>query len=225
VRIVTPQQIRQIDNIAIGIYGIASVTLMENAGSVVADVVRETLSHKRDEKICVLCGKGNNGGDGLVTGRQLLKSRFKTDTFLLAKPQELASDARFNLELMKSENYKVNAITNSNEFNRFIKNFKYSIVVDAILGTGYSGASISEPLKSVISFVNKTMAKIISIDIPSGLNGLSGKVRNAAVKSTITVTLGLAKRGFYLNAGPAHSGRVIVRNIGFPRELLNSKTI
>jgi len=214
---------RLIDEAAIKKYGIASITLMENAGRAVQDAASDLLQGLRNKKICVICGKGNNGGDGLVASRHFSNSGFKVDVFILSRGASLTGDPAFNLELLKKSNCSISEVSTLKHAKRFINNFDYGLVIDAIFGTGFTGQSTKEPIKTLISFVNSVKCKVVSVDIPSGLNGLSGVAGDVAIQADLTVTLGLPKRGFLLKDGPRHTGRVVVETIGFPKSLLSIK--
>jgi len=211
---------RRIDEAAINEYGIASIALMENAGSAVAETAKKVLSDKHYKKICVLCGKGNNGGDGLVASRRLVKSGYEVDSYILAKEATLREDVKFNLSLLKRNGYRAGGILKPKDVAGFINNFNYGLVIDAMFGTGFSGKFVSEPARTLISFLNSADCKIISVDIPSGLNGNTGKVEDVAVRADTTLTLGMPKKGFFLNDGPMHTGELIIETIGFPKSLL-----
>jgi len=220
VKMTTPLEMRKIDNAAINDCGIASVTLMENAGFAVAEITKKVLGGAANKNACVICGKGNNGGDGLVVSRHLINSGFKVGVCLLTTPPNLGCDAKFNFGLLARNSCKICEIKSLGDLEKFIDNFNYSVVVDAVFGTGFSGFCISEPIRSLILFLNAATCKLISVDIPSGLNGSSGKVNDVAIQSDITVTLGLPKRGLFLNDGPSCTGKLIVKNIGLPKLLL-----
>lgn len=217
---VPPVRMRRIDDVAINGYGIASLTLMENAGSVVAEAAKKLLGRAKGKRVCAVCGKGNNGGDGLAASRHLINSGFEVDAYILAGSASLRGDPGFNLELLKHSGCTVEEIIDAGGADKFIRKFNYSLIVDAIFGTGFSGLQVSEPARTIISFLNSANCKIVSVDIPSGLDGYSGKVGDVAVQADVTVTLGLPKRGFFLHDGPRHTGKLIVRNIGFPKPLL-----
>jgi len=217
---VSPARMRRIDEAAINKYGIASIVLMENAGSAVAETAKKALGDKKHKKICILCGKGNNGGDGLVASRRLIKSGYEVDFRILAKEAAIREDVKFNLSLLKSNGYRAGQILKLKDVAGLIDNFNYDLVIDAMFGTGFSGKLVSEPARTLISFLNSADCKVISVDIPSGLNGNTGKVEDVAVRADTTVTLGMPKKGFFLNDGPMHIGKLIVETIGFPRSLL-----
>ena len=219
-KMATPHEMRKIDDAAINDCGIASVTLMENAGFAVAKVAKKVLGEVTNKNVCVVCGKGNNGGDGLVISRHLINSGFRVGVCLLTMPQNLGRDVRFNFELLLHNGCKIYEITSCGDLEKFIDNFNYGVVVDAIFGTGLSASCISEPIRSLILFLNAATCKRISVDIPSGLNGSSGKVDDVAIQSNITVTLGLPNGGLFLNDGPSYTGKLIVKNIGLPKLLL-----
>jgi NAD(P)H-hydrate epimerase len=214
---------RRIDVAAIYRYGIASITLMENAGSAVAEVAKKELCKRGSDRVCVVCGKGNNGGDGFVASRHLCNSGFDVDVFVLAKPATLRGDALFTSRLLRSSKCTMSEITDRNQLAAFIDRFDYPVVIDALFGTGFTGKDLPELLRELIAFLNSSPCRIISIDIPSGLHGSSGNVPAVAVRANITVTLGLPKKGFYVNEGPRYTGSVIVENIGFPHSLLRAQ--
>jgi hydroxyethylthiazole kinase-like uncharacterized protein yjeF len=208
---------RLIDRKAIDDYGISEITLMENAGSAVANVVTSLSICTDNIKICVLCGKGNNGGDGLVASRNLKSRGYNCDTYLLASPNDLNETPRFELSLLKDRPKTVKHPGDLPELK------KYAIIVDAIFGTGFTGTHIKEPYRSLIKSVNAERSFVLSVDIPSGLNGTTGRVEDVAIFSDRTLTLGLPKRGFYKNCGPRHCGEITIQNIGFPNALLRGR--
>jgi NAD(P)H-hydrate epimerase len=211
---------RMIDDVAIHRYGIPSITLMENAGSAVAMVAEKELQKKGARRVCVLCGKGNNGGDGFVVSRHLSNRGFDVDVFVFAKQSELRGDACFTNGLLRSSKCNVHQVTTQQQLTAFIDTFDYPLAIDALFGTGFAGRALPGVIGDLIAFLNASSCRVLSIDIPSGLHGASGSVPAQAVRADITVTLGLPKNGFYVNEGPRYTGSIVVKNIGFPQSLL-----
>lgn len=212
-KIVSGAEMKEIDRRAIEEFKIPSLTLMENAGRGVAEVVAATLVSK-PSIVVIFCGKGNNGGDGLVSARYLAQEH-GVRIFLLCSPSELKSDALANLmRLPKSVSVTVIA---KNESVDFGKVQKAHLLVDALFGIGLK-SDLEEPYRSAVDTINQSGKPVVSIDIPSGLDADTGEVRGVAVKATVTATLGLAKKGLYQKEGPRYSGEIRIVDIGIPKE-------
>jgi len=214
---------RRIDEAAIHTCGIASITLMENAGLGVAEEAARLLGRVKNKRICTICGKGNNGGDGLVASRHLYFRGYDLDIFALSRISKLGRDGAFNLRLLRRNGRIVKEILDAEDVGKIAKNFDYGLVIDALFGTGFSGPTVCEPAKTVISLINSSDCRTVSVDIPSGLDGATGLVRDRAVRADVTVTMSMPKRGFFLNDGPSCAGEVVVKNIGLPSLLLDSR--
>ena len=219
-KIVNAQEMQQIDRITIEHYGIAGTLLMERAGlSVVAQINK--LFPER--KVFVLCGGGNNGGDGLVIARVLHNQGRDVEVLLTVSPDTLRGDARINYNAAKKFGVKIKA------FKGFLTRSSSHpggtcLIVDALLGTGLN-KEVRRPLSDIIGKVNAKSFPVISVDIPSGISSDTGKVMGTAVKATCTVTFGLPKRGHFLSPGAEYTGKLSVEEIGFPRALLESEKI
>jgi NAD(P)H-hydrate epimerase len=208
---ITVSQARRIDEMAREKYGIPASLLMENAGrAVAAEIIR-----LNKNKIAVICGKGNNGGDGFVCARHLLTAGKKVDVFLTGSRSRVKGDARLNLSVLLNLGCKVSSIDEKNLRSLKSKLGKYDIVVDAIFGVGLKGA-IGGFLRDLIESVNRSAAFILSVDIPSGLDADSGKICGVCVKADATVTFVAKKRGMVKGAGPEYCGKVTEKDIGFP---------
>jgi len=215
---VTVRQIQQLDDIAIRKIGIPSVVLMENAGRSVAEEACKHLKRHPTKRISVLCGTGNNGGDGLVVSRYLINAGMKPKIFLMGDPHDLKSDAALQYRILQNLRYPVKPLSQSNQ--HYQKSIQQSdFIVDAIFGVGLN-REIGYPHRSLIETINRAGKFVICVDIPSGLDGTSGVIYGVCVKATLTVTFSFAKRGFFFNQGPAYVGKVIVKDIGIPRELM-----
>ncbi|MBF0385548.1 MAG: NAD(P)H-hydrate epimerase [Candidatus Omnitrophica bacterium] len=210
-------KIRAIERKAIEEIGIPSIILMENAGRVAAEeALRELRSFKKGS-VCVFCGTGNNGGDGFVLARHLINKGVKTNIFIVGKKNKLRGGAAMNYKILKQLTPKIYTVKDIDNFVRTkIKSAR--LVVDALFGTGLS-RSVEDPYLSFIELINASKKKVIALDIPSGLDGTTGKILGVAVKAKKTVTFAFAKAGFYKNSGPACAGEVIVADIGIPRWL------
>ena len=218
----TREEMRELDRKAIKEYKIPGIILMENAGRNVAEEVLPMTANLQKMKIAILCGKGNNGGDGFVVARHLHNHGTSVDVFLVAKVSDVLKDgdAGTNLQILLTMKIPVKEILNIADVNNILRNLdRYNILVDALFGTGLSG-EVREPFKTLIHSVNKLNKPIVSVDIPSGLDCNTGKTLGVAIKATKTVTFAAGKKGFYLGDGPNYTGKVVVTDISIPKELL-----
>ena len=211
---ITARKARQVDLRATQQLGISTLVMMENAGIRIADFVLKILANKPKKKIAVLCGKGNNAGDGLVVARQLLCEGRQVDTFLLAPVSSLSLPARRNLDILRGITKNIYQINTQRNLYRFKFN-AYYLLIDAILGLGLKGR-VEGIFETAIQMMNASGALIISVDVPSGLDANQGKILGIAVKADYTVSLIAPKRGFLVNQGPRCVGKLITKHIGFP---------
>ena len=211
----TRKGIRNVDRDAIEVYGMRGIVLMENAARGAADVILETCSDEELQHIVVVCGAGNNGGDGLVIARHLAGYGLNVTVFLLGEPDNIRSEeCSWNwslLEKMKS----VKLLTGGNLED--LNNLEFGIIIDGILGTGISG-EIREPHASAITFINKShKLGVVAIDVPSGLNPDTGETNQACVNADMTVTFHRMKVGMP-KAKDYVCGEIFVEKIGIPPE-------
>lgn len=219
---VTAEQMSEIDRRARDEYGIAQSILMENAGRAVADEIIRDLGGSTDHsqqstmvekpRIAVFCGKGNNGGDGFVAAR-ILHERgvevivYAAETLKMkegAAAENLNAAARAGIDIHPLSDFQLEGL---------------DIAVDAMFGTGFKG-EFSGKCAVIGKTLNAAGIKIYAVDIPSGLDGTTGKAAVHTPKAYKTVTFGLPKTGFFINDGPRLCGEVVVKDIGFPPELL-----
>lgn len=218
----TREEMRELDRKAIEEYKIPGIILMENAGRNVAEEVLKMIGSHRQANVAVLCGKGNNGGDGFVIARHLHNHCIPAPVFLVAKIPDTVSDgdAGTNLRILLRMKIPVREVLHTSEVNEILKALHgYDIIVDALFGTGLSG-EVREPFRTLIDGVNTLNKPRVSVDIPSGLDCNTGRVLGSAIRAHKTVTFAASKRGFYLESGPAHTGEIIVTGISIPREIL-----
>jgi NAD(P)H-hydrate epimerase len=176
-KILTAAEMNSVDRLTTERYRVPSLTLMENAGASVVNFMHERFPDLARRRIVVLCGKGNNGGDGFVVARQLLKLGAKPVVYLFADPGEIKGDAAINLKRWKRTSGKLHVDRETDRVARVPLSSDY-IVVDALLGTGVRGM-VEGRLREVISSVNQREPGccVVSIDIPSGLHADTGEVR------------------------------------------------
>jgi NAD(P)H-hydrate epimerase len=216
VKLVTSDEMRQIDKSTIEQYGVPSLILMERAGLSVAQKVRELY---KTGKIIVLCGKGNNGGDGLVVARILQNWGYRVKAFLLGEKVSLSPDCEVQYKIAKKFNVPIelkSAISSSALHG--------AIIIDAIFGTGLN-KPVGKNLVEIFNMANNSSSPVFSIDIASGISADTGEVLGAAIKADYTITFGLPKLGHILYPGADYSGKLFVEDIGFPPQLLNSETL
>jgi hydroxyethylthiazole kinase-like uncharacterized protein yjeF len=214
---VTVKQIQEIDRLAMEQYGVPSLTLMENAGSAVTKEIFKQLRKIKDPRVCIFCGLGNNAGDGFVVARQLISADVKTAVYLIGAEGQLKHDAAVNYRALKELKWPVAVIEKLDE--AVLKDIcQADIVVDAIFGVGIN-RKIEDPFYSVIEAINQNAKKILAVDIPSGLDGTTGRVYGACIKADTTVTFSFLKKGFQRARGSQQAGNVIVADIGIPNLL------
>lgn len=220
IKLLTAAEMREIDRATSEVYGLPSIVLMEHAGKAVATAARELLSTD-SRHVCVVCGKGNNGGDGLVAARWLLRWGYVPEVFLLCPREELEGDARIHLQFCLKSGVKLEVLTEEQDFVLLTGSLRRcSLVIDALLGTGLQGAP-RQPLANAIRQLNNAKRPILSIDVPSGLNADTGEVYDPHVVAQRTVTFGAWKRGLALNPGASRAGKVELVDIGLPEALLH----
>jgi len=216
-RAVTASQMKTIDALAQEKYGIPSLALMETAGQESAE---EMLKMFKKGRVALFCGKGNNGGDGFVCARYLKKAGIEPVVFLVSKYRDIKNpDPRANLSRIKKMGIKIQTIDSEAKMKNITKRFDFDFIVDAIFGIGFKGALTGHVAK-VVDFINETKRPVFSLDVPSGLDATSGRSKGPCVVALRTVTFGLPKTGFFKKEAKKYLGKLIVKNIGFPRKLL-----
>ncbi len=193
---VTREVIEEIDRRAQEDFGIPADVLMEAAGKAVAKAVLERTSGP----VVVICGKGNNGGDGFVAARVLREEGRSVRVHLLSAPAPGTPPDR-----------------NHQRVRDLCGPLSEGVIVDAIFGTGLR-REVEGKYLSIIEEINQRATPVVAVDIPSGLDANSGEPLGAAVKADVTVTMGLPKTGF--EKGGDYTGEVIVADIGYPEALV-----
>lgn len=200
--VLTPQEMADADRRTIAA-GTPGIELMERAGAAVARAAADASAGGR--RIAILCGPGNNGGDGFVAARMLREQGFDVRLVLLGTREKLSGDAAIAASRWSGEIEAFDAATLSN----------CDLIVDALFGAGLA-RDLSGEVKRAVEAVKAAKAPVIAVDLPSGIDGASGKVRGAAVRATHTVTFCRMKPGHLLMPGRVHAGKVTVADIGIP---------
>ncbi len=213
-RYATREEIREADRIAIEEYGVPGVVLMENAGRGAASVALNMLGRKADARVAIVCGSGNNGGDGFVVARHLHNAGVAVIVYLLCAREKIAGDALLNLRIIEKMALDIRETSTTR-----LDLSDADLVVDALLGTALNG-EVREPYLSAIRAINAAGKPVLAIDIPSGLDANTGAVLGECVRATCTATFALPKIGFTRGSGPQVTGPVTVIDIGMPKELL-----
>lgn len=212
--VLNAQQMRNADAMASEKYGIPGMVLMENAAGAVYDHVIQ----KDYSSIVIVCGGGNNGGDGFALARLLYTNGCQVRVFCFADKTRIKGDAALNLSILDKMDVKVE--TSLEELTNALK--QCQAVVDAIFGTGFRG-EIQGSYKEAIDIINNSGKHVISIDIPSGICSDTGKASNAYIKADCTITFCCKKPGLILETGRQASGLVLVRGISMPEGCILSQ--
>ena len=220
-KVATTAEMRAMDRYAIETLGIPDEILMENAG-IAAYYALAGETDIAGRRFAVLCGGGNNGGDGFVVARKIHSGGGIVKVFLLAEKSRYKGAARKNLEMLLNLAVDVRPVESADDVRSYL--LQSHAVVDALFGTGLD-RSVEGLHREVIELVNALGKPVFSLDIPSGINGDTGAVMGTAVRAAATVTFGLPKRGNLLYPGFLFGGKLFVTHISFPPELCDSDQI
>jgi hydroxyethylthiazole kinase-like uncharacterized protein yjeF len=242
-KVVTAAEMRQIDQDTIEGIGIPGIVLMETAGSAIVRAIEQ--HYPTYQRIGILVGKGNNGGDGLVIARQLAHAGRDVHLFLVSPPDSFTGEAEINLQIAKrlTESFGLQAaprgrlriaeiLTDAELGYDFFREQSTSLnhiancelLVDAIFGTGLRG-TVRDPIATVINAINSLSTPILSVDLPSGLDADTGNPLGTCVRADRTVTIGLLKRGLLVHPGAELAGKLEVVDIGFPEQVVDAQNI
>jgi len=220
VRILTAAQMREADRFTIEDIGIPSLVLMENAGRQVVAAIEATYESQLAGRVAVLCGRGNNGGDGFVIARTLLQRGVDTSVFVIGSLTDVRGDARTNLDILGRLGVTVVEIADEQTWElHFSEISQCTLIVDAILGTGLTSA-VSGMLETVIADVNASDIPIVAVDLPSGLSADTPHLPGDCVDAAMTVTLAAPKLPLILPPGELYAGDVVIADIGIPYEVI-----
>jgi len=220
-KVATTEEMRAMDRYAIETLGISDEILMENAGIAAACALAGEMEIA-GRRFAVFCGGGNNGGDGFVVARKIHSGGGIVKVFLLADRNRYKGAARKNLDRLLNLAVDVRPVESVEDVRSYI--LHSHAIVDAIFGTGLDRDVEGLP-REVIELINASGKPVLSLDIPSGVNGDTGNLMGKAIRATATVTFGLPKRGNLLYPGFLCGGKLYVTHISFPPELYDSETI
>lgn len=219
--ILTREQVRRVDRMAIEEYGIPGIVLMENAGGHAASLMLDrtamidaAIAFDDIRRVIILCGAGNNGGDGFVIARHLAnQSQWGIVTVLVGDPDRLSDDCRTNQDICRKM-----GITIASDLPVISE---HDLIIDAILGTGFSG-DVREPASSIVESVNRSnSAGVVAIDVPSGLDCDTGRSGNVAIRANLTITFVARKIGFLQPDAAGFVGKTLVADIGAPHAIID----
>jgi hydroxyethylthiazole kinase-like uncharacterized protein yjeF len=224
-KILSADEMREADRLTTARYGIPSATLMENAGASVAEFIAQRWPKFAQRRIVILCGKGNNGGDGFVTARHLLELGAKPEVYLFATPEEMRGDAATNCRRWQDMSGALRLARNSGDLQDVKPALEGAyIIVDALLGTGTRGAVegfYAEAIEAVNKRRGPVRSAVVAVDIPSGLVADTGEAMGACINATFSITFTAPKTGMIVGTASDHTGQVVVRDIGSPPELID----
>jgi hydroxyethylthiazole kinase-like uncharacterized protein yjeF len=221
----TREQVRAVDRIAIEQYAMPGIILMENAGRACALAAVEMLGDAAGRKVGILCGRGNNGGDGFVIARHISNAGARVEIVLLAPADEIlgtGGDAAVNLCIVQRMALPLREATTAAEAAQAVGSLADAdLVVDAMLGTGARGEA-REPVRSAVEALADCRCPILAVDVPSGLDCDTGQPTGLCVRAARTVTFVAPKAGFTRPGAEAYTGTVTIADIGVPRAAIDS---
>ena len=220
-RILNADQMREAERRTIQDIGLGSLVLMENAGRQVVAAIESLYPDLGDRQVAIVCGKGNNGGDGFVVARTLHQRGVEVSVFLIGKIAEVKGDARINLEILGRIGQTVVEVADEPAWELHGAEItSHDLIIDAMFGTGLS-APLTGFYETVVADLNEGGVPIVSIDMPSGMSADTCDLIGDAVDATVTVTLGAPKLPLVLPPAESKSGEVVIADIGIPAEVFD----
>jgi hydroxyethylthiazole kinase-like uncharacterized protein yjeF len=221
-RVLNSAQMREADRRTIEEIGIPSIVLMENAGRQAVATMEAMFPDLAERRVAVLCGRGNNGGDGFVVARTLAQREVDVSVFLLGRVADVRGDARTNLEILGHLGLTVVEVADSQAWElHFSEVSDCTLIVDAIFGTGLN-APVSGLIESVIADVNASGIPVVAIDLPSGLSADSHDPIGPCIDAALTITLAAPKLPLVLPPAETRSGDVVIADIGIPADVIDA---
>ncbi len=215
--VVSSEQMRWCDETTISKIGIPGLLLMDRAGTAAAHYILRVYPPSTRDVVAVLCGKGNNGGDGFVIGRVLAEQGYDVRIVLTCPAAQIRGDAASHFEILRRisrlPGSRISVVPFSS-FRRAIPG-RLALVVDAIFGTGFQGRPRGVQ-KQAIEWTRTTGVPVVAVDVPSGIDATTGTASGSHVSASMTITFGLLKAGLLLNDGREHAGHVTCVDIGIP---------
>lgn len=215
-------EVRKLDQIAQDRFGIPGILLMEHASLGLATHI-QLQAGEIGESILILCGKGNNGGDGLAAARHLFNRGYRPEVLLIGKAGDIraGSDAAVNAEICLKMGIPLFECDDRDTILDVLKKRNHTVYVDAVFGTGLS-SELKGIYPSLFNAINELELPFMAVDVPSGLNSDTGIPMGGAVKARKTITFAFAKEGFQKGEGPSYCGEIKVVDIGLPKEVIRN---
>jgi len=212
--VLTRDQVRRIDALAVEEYHMPSVVLMENAGRNAAQIINRQYADLAEKRVVIFCGPGNNGGDGFCVARHLHNAGWDVRVILAVPEQNLKGDALTNYKIIRETTICVEPPTSARRALDWS-----GIIVDGLLGTGFTG-QVRKPLDQLIDQINASGKPIVAVDVPSGLDCQSGQPADSTIRAAMTVSFVAVKSAMTGRQAMRYVGRVITADIGVPIELV-----
>jgi NAD(P)H-hydrate epimerase len=230
-KVLTSEQVAQVDRLSTEQYDIPSLLLMENAAVQTTLAIERKYGPVRGKKLLIVCGKGNNGGDGATIGRQLWMRGARVDVVLLAEFESTSGDARTNFQIIRQlaaqdSRITFNELPSSEAWKRFVEKLGcYDLIIDGIFGTGLTRPAegrYGDAITDLNSFAEPSGIPVVSIDVPSGLSSDSDQIIGPAIRADLTVTFTAPKPATVLPPACYHCGELVVGSIGSPDQLIEA---
>ena len=221
-RVLNSQQMREADRRTIEERGVPSAVLMENAGRQVVVAMDAAYPQLASMRVAVLCGRGNNGGDGFVVARMLHDRRVDVAVYLMGRCADVQGDARVMLERLQATGKDAIEIADTAawEWHR-TDLLSAAVIVDALFGTG-----LARPLtglaERMVTDVNASNKPVVAVDLPSGLSGDSAEIAGPAIRASLTVSFGAPKLPLVMSPARALTGKLVVADIGIPQDVVSA---
>lgn len=209
--VLTSTEMKKCDNAAIDEYGIEALVLMERAALQTARIITER--YGSDIYVGIMAGSGNNGGDGIAIARILQEEGIRAEINMIGEMSKLTRETSIQLETAKKLNIPI---------HYGVEHTLYDVIVDAVLGIGIT-RNVEGKFRKAIEAMNASKARIVAVDIPSGVNADDGSILGCAVKADITVTFAYRKLGVMLYPGAACAGEIVCAPIGIPKTVMENK--
>lgn len=215
-KVLTAAAMQELDRRAITEIGIPGAVLMENAGRGAAETLARRFSAVFPGPVLVLCGRGNNGGDGFVLARLLRDAGWQVQAVLLGERSAPGGDAATMLDAYERSGGPLVTLTDPAALATILAGLgPFAVAVDALLGTGFARAP-EGLMAAAIDWLNRQPAPVVAVDLPSGVDASTGRLPGAAVRATLTVTFAFPKVGLVSYPGAACAGEVVTVPIGLP---------
>ena len=220
-RVLNTEQMREADRRTIVDVGVPSIDLMEQAGHEVVEALDATFDDLKERRIVVVCGHGNNGGDGFVAARALSQRGVDIDVLLLGTIDEVRGDARTNLEVLRKMELSIAEVPDLPRWEKYSSVVAQSdLIIDAILGTGLS-RPLTGIFQRVVTDINALLIPVVSIDLPTGLSADDSRRLGETIQAAMTVTLGAPKVSLVMPPTDRCAGDLVMADIGIPKEIID----